>query len=106
MSKTLLILLISLMLGQSVLASADVHVVFEVLDTHHLEHTGDPVDDLTEDDHSGDDCGHCCHAHGCSLATSNGNAPSFQVPQDIKNSAFEFLLISRFSPPLFRPPIA
>ena len=104
LQKLILISLIALVLGQSVLASADVHFDFSTTDTHHLQHD---LDDLSgEIDHSGSNCGHCCHSHGCNLSLTS----FFQVFHTELNNKFDAWYLRphyfHHSDPALRPPIA
>ena len=100
-----MVLLMSVVLGQSVLASADMHIVFEETDTHHQHDNLHDVD-LAEEDHSGDDCGHCCHAHGCSLsmATHSHGVHLDSVSEVI--ARYHEASYFYYSDPAIRPPIA
>jgi hypothetical protein len=106
LQKTLLMLIISLMLGQAALASADLHIVFEESDTHHADHSRVAGDTIDGSDHAGDDCGHCCHSHSSNLLIS----PSDNVLalKDLNASCgfFRYALTSYMPDPAFRPPIA
>lgn len=103
--KLILMLIIGIVLGQSAMASADMHIVFEETDTHH-EHNDFHDSELAEEDHSGDDCGHCCHAHGCSLSiSSSSHSLHFDVINDLVAHYHESPYFY-YSDPAIRPPIA
>ena len=64
--KLIILLLMSTVLSQSVLAFSDMHLVFEETDTHH-QHDNLSDLDLAEEDHIGDDCGHSCNTHSSNM---------------------------------------
>lgn len=103
--KLILMLLMSVVLGQSVLASADMHLVFEETDTHHQHDNAGDVN-LAEEDHSGDDCGHCCHSHGCGIYILSDAQIQFNETSDthvLMDDGSDYF----YSPdPSLRPPIA
>lgn len=107
LKKLFLVLMMSIMLGQAVLASADMHLVFEETDTHHTQSEHElPDHTVGEVDHSGDDCGHCCHAHGCNLLMVS------DIQMDVGDmdgdfySGYQDSFSSAYSDPALRPPIA
>jgi hypothetical protein len=105
LQKLFLVLIIGVVLGQSVMASADMHIVFEETDTHH-EHSDSHEPNLAEEDHSGDDCGHCCHAHGCSLSLiSQNHGVHFDFTNELIVQYHETPYFY-YSDPAIRPPIA
>ena len=96
----------SIVLGQSVLASADMHLVFEETDTHHSQHEQNDANSGSESDHSGDDCGHCCHAHGCSLFMVSHEYISHDTSINELNVRYHEYPYFYYSDPALRPPIA
>lgn len=106
LQKLLLMLIMGLVLGQTAFASADMHVVFEETDTHHSQYELIDADSVDESDHSGDDCGHCCHSSGCSLSMISQSYSVFS------ESVFELSAHHHehpyfyYSDPALRPPIA
>ncbi len=95
------------MLGQAVLASADMHLVFEETDTHHTHSELDSSDHaLAETDHSGDDCGHCCHAHGCNLLMISETGMDIGGRDGDFYNGYLDIFYSAYSDPALRPPIA
>lgn len=99
-------LIMSVVLGQSVLASADMHIVFEETDTHHSQHALDETEFVSDSDHSGDDCGHCCHAHGCSFSLTSNNDVIHVVPISKLETRYHESPYFYNSDPALRPPIA
>lgn len=106
LQKTLLVIIICLLLGQSVLASADVHLVFEETNQHHQDHGLENHDDVQENEHSSDDCGHCCHSHGVNLSIHSQEQGIIFPIKTVNISPYLNLLISHIAAPSFRPPIA
>lgn len=99
--KILLVLLVGLLLGQSVLTSADVHLIFEQKNAHHLEHDG-----ANDADHAAvDDCGHSCHSHSLNLLLSQAHQSAVS-PHHSNPSRYKLCYLSCSTSPLFRPPIA
>lgn len=105
LQKLLLMLIMSIVLGQSVLASADMHLVFEETDTHHSQHELNDTDSVSGSDHSGDDCGHCCHAHGCSLSMASHNYVMHLDAINELDVRYHESPYFYYSDPALRPPI-
>ena len=99
-------LIMSIVLGQSVFASADMHVVFEETDTHHAQHELNDADSASESDHSGDDCGHCCHAHGCNISLASHSHVIHAVTTNELEVRYHESPYFYYSDPALRPPIA
>lgn len=103
--KIILTLLTFLMLGQSVLASADVHLVFEGMESaHHLDdgHAEDTDSNLS----SVDDCGHSCHSHASGIGLFfHANTFFGKTASLLKNSFNNFYLSPEIDSSK-RPPIA
>lgn len=96
----------SVVLCQSVLASADMHLVFEETDTHHSQHELNDTGSVSGSDHSGDDCGHCCHAHGCNLSMVSNSYMLNTDSSDKLDARYHESPYFYYSDPALRPPIA
>jgi hypothetical protein len=105
LQKLIMMLLMSVVLGQSVLACVDMHIVFEETDTHHQHDNFDDVD-FVEEDYSGDDCGHCCHANGCNLSLITQNHGVHFDFTDKLIVQYHETPYFYYSDPAIRPPIA
>jgi hypothetical protein len=94
--------MIILVLGQTMLASADVHLLFEITDSHHLEHNDDQQ---ALEQHQGDDCEHSCYQHGgCVLLLSDSPA-SFSSAKASMLSDYNKFYLSYNDKLFLRPPI-
>lgn len=100
--RAILIVMAILMLGQSVLVGADVHLIFEETDTHHLDHDVDMGDSHA----SGDDCEHSCSSHGCSMSVPSKTQTKIDSYKHGGLSHYQFFNKSYSQEPHLRPPIA
>ena len=100
--KQILILMAILMLGQSVLVSADVHMIFEEADIHHMDHDHDEVEDQV----SGDDCEHSCSSHAGSVLLIPSHHSIANSSSQTDRVHYQSLYSSVSSKVNLRPPIA
>jgi len=100
--RALLIIMMIFTLGQSVLASADVHQIFEQGDIHHLDHS--EAHDSSHD--TGDDCGHSCFSHGAATPLFSKNHYYFFSQNQNGWSIYQQNYQSHYADPRLRPPIA
>ena len=103
--KLIIIFITSIVLCQSVLASTDTHLTFEDTNTHHSHHELASIDLDQDLNDVGDDCSHCCNAHGSSLyITSHDLNGLVSLINEIDPWSLESLYYSYY-PPAFIPPI-
>jgi hypothetical protein len=93
------------MLGQSVLASADIHLVFEEAQASHHLNDGHSVS-MDSDFSSLDDCGHSCHSHGSCVGLFSSTNAFFEKAGLFVEDNYNNLYHSLSTHPFLRPPIA
>ncbi len=102
--KLLIMLLMSVFLGQSILVSAEVHIAFDGTDPHQGQHqlTDGPEGETY---HSSDTCGHCCHSH-CNFSLHSSSKLVQPKLSSKLYAHYSETPYSFFPDPALRPPIA
>jgi len=100
--KLILGMFIALLLGQSVMASADIHVFFEDSGIAHASDMQTSNADLS----STDDCGHCCHSHGSGVGLFSQLTSLSELSASLLNSQYSNTYLSPPVDSALRPPRA
>ena len=103
-SRTLTSLLILLILVQSIVASSDVHIIYEDIQSLHLDVFS--VQNIDAHDRSADDCAHCCHVHGAYSAIVSQSSHSYSLLKMNLNHSYNYIYLSPIQSSVIRPPIS